>query len=326
MQNTRINAGRRQLIAAAAAAPFVGAHAASEWPQKTIRIVVPFPPGGLADFLGRHVGNFISKDLGTPVIVENRPGGGSNIGSNNVAKAAGDGYTLLLATSANAANVTLFRQLSYDPLRDFEPLTILAEANTSVVAHPSAPFSTIKELIEYAKSKPDEVAYGSPGIGTPGHLAAELLKQKAGIRMRHVPYQGAPQAAQDVMGNVTPVAFVNVNVSQTFIAAKRLKGLAVTGPTRWVQLPDVPTIAESGVEGYAWTSWMGLVAPTGTPQPVLDRLQKAISTARTDASFQAIRMQGSEPVFTSSADMRARLRSDVAAYASVIKLAGISVD
>ena len=298
--------------------------AQEQWPRKPIKIVVAYPPGGIADYIARNIGNSISADLGVPVIVENKPGAGTNIGSMMVARSAPDGYTLLLATSTNAANVTLFKKLGYDPVRDFAPLSIIADANTALVTHPSQPFKDIKQLIAYAKEKPDELAFGSPGIGSPGHLAGELFKKMAGIRMRHVAYQGGPQSAQDVMGGTVPLAFINMNVVQPFVEAKRLRALAVTGAKRWMLLPDVPTIAEAGLPGYAWSSWMGLAAPAGTPAPVIERLSGAIQRARTDASAQAIRQQGADPVFSTPAVMGERLRADVKACAEVIKVAGIA--
>lgn len=316
---------RREILVATLLSPFtsVSANNQETWPQKPIRIIVPYPAGGLADFLARHSGNAMGKKLGVPVIVENKPGGGANIGATMVARAAHDGYTLLLITSTHVANALLFKNSGYNPVKDFSPISILADANTAVVTNVSSPFRNLADVLAYAKANPDELAYGSPGIGSPGHLAAELLKQKTGISMRHVPYQGAPQAAQDVVGGVTPIAFVNLNVAQPLIQTNRLRALAVTGAKRWVSLPDVPTIGESGVTGYAWSSWMGLAAPAGTPEPVITMINKSVTGNNSEASMHTIIQQGSDPVFSTAEEMRVRLASDMKTYATVIQEAGI---
>ena len=319
--------GRAVLAALAALLVAVGpVSAGDKWPDRPIKLVVPYPPGGISDALGRHVARLLEKDLGQPVVVENKGGAGSNIGSDVVAKSAPDGYTLLLGSSANAVNMSLYRRMSYDTQRDFVPVTLLAEVPNVLVVNPSFPAKTVAELIAAAKPKPDELAYASAGSGSPAHLAAEQFNRLAGIRLRHIPYKGAGPAITDVIAGHVPMMFTNVAAVQGGIESGRLRMLATGSRARLPGYPGVPTIAEAGVPGYEASAWYGLLAPAGTPAPILARLQDALAAVRTPESLEAIRRLGAEPVVSTPEALKARIDAEVREYAKLVKEVGLVVD
>lgn len=298
-----------------------------DWPMQTIKIVVPWPAGGQPDSIARNIGNLISKDLGANIIVENKPGAASNIGASFGAKSLPDGYTLLVVTSTNAANMGLYKNPGYDLLKDFTPITTLGETATVIAVSPTLPVNTLDDLIKYAQKNPGDVAYGSPGIGSPGHLAAEQLQSMGKIKLRHIPYQGAPQAIQDLIGGNIQVAFVNVTVAQNFVESGKLKILAVTTKRRWPLLPNIPTVEEAGIKGYEWSSWIGLVAPTNTPKEIIEKLNKTIiNAASTKAAISSVRQMGIEPSFASPDDFGVRMSSDVSRYGLFIRKSGVTID
>jgi tripartite-type tricarboxylate transporter receptor subunit TctC len=309
-------------------AVFVGAPATAQdkWPEKSIKLVVPYPPGGISDALGRHVGRIMEKDLGQPIVVENRGGAGSNLGSDAVAKAAPDGYTILLGSTANAVNMTLYKTVAYNTLRDFAAVSLIADVPNVLVVNSALPFKTVGELIEHAKKKPDELNYASAGSGSPAHLAAELFNRGAGVQIRHVAYRGAGPAIVDVIGGRVEMMFTNLQAVFAGIDSGSLRLLGTGGTTRWPSYPNVPTIAESGVPGYEASAWYGLLVPAATPKQIIARLQKALAGVRDPLSMEAIRKLGAEPVVSTPEALQAKLEADIKSYEKLIKEAGITVD
>ena len=318
---------RRMVLAALAASMALGMQAAfAQWPDKPVKLVVPYPPGGIADALGRVVARAMEKDLGQPVVVENKGGAGSNIGSDLVAKSPADGYTILLGSSANSVNMSLYRKMPYDTQKDFVPVSLLADVPNVLVVTADFPAKTVGELIAMAKQKPDELAYASAGSGSPAHLAAEQFVRMAGVKIRHVPYKGAGPAMIDVTAGRVPMMFTNIAAVAGGIEGGRLRMLGTGSATRWPGYPKVPTIAESGVPGYEAGAWYGLMAPAGTPAAVLARLQRSLASLRTPESMEAIRKLGADPIVSTPEVLRARIDSEVATYAKLIKEVGLVAD
>ncbi|XQU73890.1 Tripartite tricarboxylate transporter substrate binding protein [Cupriavidus sp. H18C2] len=260
-----------------AAAQQAGAQAADPYPSKPITYVVPFAAGGTTDLLGRLIGQKLSAALGQSVVVENRAGAGGNIGSDYVAKAAPDGYTLLGGTiSSHAINVSLYPKMPYDPIRNFQPITLIGTLPNVLVVNSSSPWKSVQDVIAAAKAKPGAVNFGSSGNGTSQHLAAELFANMAGLRMTHVPYKGSSQAVQALLGNQVDLVFENSLAAIPMIQSGKFRALATTGPKRAGELPDVPTMDEAGLKGYEIVSWQAIFAPAGTPRPVVDKLSTEI--------------------------------------------------
>lgn len=301
-------------------------YAEAKWPDKPVTLVVPWPPGGVADFVGRIIGQRISSELGQPVIVENRPGAGTNIGSDYVAKARPDGYTLLLSSSNNAVNQFIFRSLPYDPVKSFTPVSLLVYVPNVLVVHPSVPARTVAELLNYAKKHPNELTYASAGNGSPAHLAAEKFKNMAGVQIRNITYKGASPALTDVMAGRVSMMFTNLPASLSMIQAGKLKAIGLGGTSRSPVIPEVPTIAEAGVPGYEASAWYGLMVPTGTPANVVARLQQALSAARTPATLDLLRQRGTDPRISPPEELQKQLQADLQTYGPLIKVAGITLE
>jgi tripartite-type tricarboxylate transporter receptor subunit TctC len=302
------------------------AFAQRSWPTRTIKLIVPFPAGGISDALGRHAARLLESELGQPVVVENKPGAGSNIGSEFVAKSPPDGYTLLLASNANLVNMALYRSPGYDTLRDFVPITVLADMPNILVVNSSFAAKTVSDLIEMARKDPNEVAYASAGSGSPAHIAAEEFLRVAAVRMRHVPYKGAAPAIADVMAGHVPVMFTTINSVAAGLRSGRLRALGIASTRRWPDLPEVPTIAEAGLAGYTAGAWCGLLAPAGTPPEVVARLQQAMNRLRAPDSLEVMRKQGTEPVMSTPEVMRERMKAEAASYARLVRETGLTVD
>src|ERR1700761_9294015 len=252
------------------------AMAEAAYPNRVIKVIVPYPPGGTTDLLGRLIADRIKGGLNATVIVENKPGAGTNIGAELVAHSPPDGYTLLLATSTTLAiNKTLYKKLPFDPVKDFAPISLVAEVPFALIVNPSIPAKTLAEFIAYAKANPG-MAYGSAGNGSPQHLSAELLKTQAGIDIRHVPYRGSAPAMTDVIANHIPFMIVDLEPALPQIKDGKVRVLGVTTPKRVAVAPDIPTMAESGLPGYQLVAWQGVVAPAGTPRPIVDALAAQI--------------------------------------------------
>lgn len=319
----------RPLVAAAA---LLAVHAAAfgqpAYPVKPVRMIVPFPPGGSTDIVGRVVAQKLTESLGQQVVVENRGGAGGTIGTEAAARAPADGYTLLMSPSAPIAiNVTLYKNLKYDTLRDFAPIIRIASSPLVLVVHPSVPVKSARELIAMLKARPHDFVYASAGNGTPQHLAAELFKTLAGVRMTHVPYKGSGQAIADVIAGQVPITFETFVSALEYTKSGRLRALAQTGAARSAQLPAVPTIAETGVRGYEAIGWWGLLAPAGTPQPVVTRLHSELARVfDTPEMRQRLVDLGSDPVIESPAQFGAFIKAEIAKWAKVIEESGAKVD
>src|SRR5882672_1356748 len=300
--------------------------AAQDWPTKPVRIIVPFTPGGVADNSARVVAEPLAARLGQQVVVENRPGASGNIGTLAVAQAEPDGYTLLLGFDGTMViNPHVFAAIPFDTLRDFAPVTKLGDATLILVAHPGAGVRNLGELIEQAKAKP--FSYGTSGTGGTPHLAGELLKQRTGAQLEHVPYKGGGQAITDVVGGQIPLVFTAIATAQQYVKGGRLVGLGVPGARRSPALPEVPTFQESGLAGFDVSSWVGIFAPAKTPQPVVDKLQRELLAAlRTPFVKERYATLGIEPVGNTPREFFEQVRDDLARWAEVVKAANLKVE
>src|SRR5262249_18779997 len=270
---------------------------AEAYPVKASRLIVPFPPGGPLDVVARSVGQKLSEAWAQPVVVDNRPGAGGNIGADLVAKSAPDGYTILEgALSTHAVNVSLYNRMPYDPVRDFAPITLVAVTPNVLVLNPSVPANSVKELIAYAKANPGKLAFGSGSNGSAGHLAGELFKTEAGVDMVHVPYKGGAPAMQDLLSGQTQLMFDNLANSMQQVRAGKLKALAVTTARRSTLVPDLPTLAEAGLPGFdIYTSW-GFMAPAGTPKEIVAKWNAEVARILATPEMKAFfAQQGAEP-------------------------------
>lgn len=301
---------------------------ATNYPNKPLRLVVPFPPGGAADILARGLAPKLSAQLGQRIVVDNRPGANGVIGFDMVAKAPADGYTLLMAyTTGVAVNPLLVAKIPYDVVKDFAAVCMLARTPMVLVANSTLQANSVQELIALAKATPNKITYGSPGMGNPNHLAGELFKSTAGVDLVHAPYKGAALVITDVIAGHIPVAFVTLTAALPQIRAKRLKALAVTSDKRSSAAPDIPTMSEASLIGVEINEWFGILAPAGTPKPVLSRLNveiaKAVQSPEVNRRFAE---QGLEPVTTTIDEFSAVIKSDIDKSARIIKRAGIRVE
>ncbi|HTO47394.1 MAG TPA: tripartite tricarboxylate transporter substrate binding protein [Burkholderiales bacterium] len=300
---------------------------AQGYPSKPIRVIVGYSPGGATDIVARTLAGKLQESLGQPVIVENKPGANSNIGSEIVAKSAADGHTLLLGTIANAINMAAYTGLGYDTLRDFAPVTQTMSAPSVLAAHPSLPVKDLKGLIALAKEKPNTIAFASSGNGSSPHLAGELLKMRAGIQIVHVPYKGAAPALSDLIAGHVPIGFQTALSAMPYLQSGRLRVLGVASPQRLAQLPDVPTIAEAGLPQFEVSSWNGLLAPAKTPPEIVAILHaasvKALASPDVREKFAA---QGAETVGSSPDEFRAYIRAEIDKWTLVIRASGAKFD
>jgi tripartite-type tricarboxylate transporter receptor subunit TctC len=293
------------------------------YPERTIRVIVPFPPGGALDGVARLLGKALTDNIGA-TLVDNRGGAGGIIGMEAAAHAAPDGYTLLLSHNGLAAMPGLYHDLPFDPVRDFAGIVTAASGAYVLVVNPKAPFRSVAELIAYAKANPGRLTYGSAGIGSTVHLAAEFFKRMAAIDILHVPYKGAAQATTDLLGGQVEMMFAPVIASLSFANAGKLTALAVTSARRSAIAPDLPTVAESGLPGFEVTGWYGLAAPAGTPMPAIVKLNAEINRALASAGFvEQLRQQGLEPVGGPPEEASARIASEVVRWTKIIREAGI---
>ena len=299
---------------------------AQEYPSRPIRMVIPFEPGATNDILGRWAGSKLGEAFGRQVLVENRAGAGGSIGVDFVAKSPADGYTLVLGNTGNlAVNPTLYPDLPYDPVRDLQPVTLLAKAPLILVSHPSAPFKTVKDLIARAKSRPGAFTYGSGGSGSGGHLAMELLKSLAKIDVTHVPYKGAAPALLNVISGELSLVFVGAAAATVQIKAGKVHALAVSGERRLPAFAAMPTIEEAGVAGYNCTLWYGVLAPAGSPSLVVSRLQSILVRALQDPDIKArLADDGTEPAGSTPEEFSRLIRNEIALWAPLIKASGKS--
>jgi tripartite-type tricarboxylate transporter receptor subunit TctC len=316
-------------VATAAAASLLPLSAGAQaYPNKPITIIVPFSAGGTTDILARIVGQALTAELGQSVVIDNRAGAGGNIGGQMAARAAADGYTLFMGTvGTHAINESLYKKMPFNPIKDFAPLTRVANVPNLLVAHPSQPFKTVQEMIAYAKANPGKLNFGSSGSGSSIHLSGELFKSMAKVDMVHIPYKGSAPAVNDLLGNQIAIMFDNMPSAISHVRAGKLRPIAVTTAKRSPELPDVPTIAEAGVPGYEATSWFGLFAPAKTPAPIVAQLNKAIVKVLNQPDVkQKIADQGGDIVSETPEQFAAFIKAETAKWGKVVKESGASVD
>jgi tripartite-type tricarboxylate transporter receptor subunit TctC len=316
------------MAAALACGPTFAQTATANWPNKPIRYIVPFAPGGTTDILARTIGEKLGAALGQPIVVENKPGQGGSLGAAELARAAPDGYTIGGGTiSSHAINATLYDKLPYDPVTSFAPITLYATQPNVLLVHPSVPAKDLREFIQLLKSNPDKYSFGSAGNGTSQHISGELFKTMAGVRMQHIPYRGSGQMMPELLGGNLPVAFDNIATAIQHVNSSKLRALAVTSATRSVVAPDVPTMAESGLAGYDISSWQAVFAPAGTPAPIIERLYTEIARILKMPEMQkrltdlGLNISGMSPP-----ELAALVKSDVPRLGKVVKDSGARAD
>jgi tripartite-type tricarboxylate transporter receptor subunit TctC len=301
---------------------------AQAYPSKPVRWIIPFPPGGGTDVISRTIAQKLTEAWGQQVIADNRPGSGGTIGLAAAAKLPGDGYTIVLGQLANVAIApALYSKLPYDPIKDFTPVTLALTSPLILVAHPSFPARNVKELIAVAKAKPDVVTFGSPGNGTTGHLGTELIKTAGGVKMTHIPYKGAVPAFTGLLGGEIAIYMSSIQPAIPQLNAGRVKALGVTSSKRIASLPNVPTIAESGLPGYEVTNWYGVMMPAGVPKDVLakvhDEVARILKMQDVQQRFQA---EGGDTAPNTPEQFAAFIRSEIAKWAKAVKASGAKVD
>jgi tripartite-type tricarboxylate transporter receptor subunit TctC len=297
---------------------------AQQYPARPVRFVVPFPPGGSVDTLARTIGARLGDRLGQQVIVDNRPGGNGNIGMEIVAQARPDGYTILVGYIANLAIApSLYVKLPFDPVKDYAPITQIASSPNVLTAHPSVPAKNLQELIALAKVKPGGVTFASTGIASVGHLTGELLNSLAGVKMTHVPYKGGGQAITDLLGGHVNVMFSGFSAAMPHIKTGKIRALAVTGAQRSPALPEAPTIAEQGFPGVEATAWYGILAPAGTPRPIVTRLHdEIVKILKLPEVVQRLDGLGFEIVGSTPEEFAAYIKSEIRKWEKVVKASG----
>jgi tripartite-type tricarboxylate transporter receptor subunit TctC len=306
----------------------VGGAAAQDYPNRPITLVVPFPPGGSTTIVARIVGDKLSEALGQQIVVDNRGGAGGTIATRAASKATPDGYTILLGyTGTLAIGPTLYPSAGYDPRKDFEAIGLIGHAPNSLVVHPSFNVHSVKDLVAYAKANPGKVNYGSAGVGTVSHVSGVYFANAAGIELTHVPYKGTGPALTDLLGGHIPMAFAPIPATHANIAEGKLRGLAVTSAKRSTLLPDVPTIAESGIPGFEASLYYGLVAPAGTPRPIIDKLNHALRTAlASDEVRKRLATDGAEPTPSSPEEYAAQIDREETKWSKVVKDSGAKAE
>jgi tripartite-type tricarboxylate transporter receptor subunit TctC len=304
------------------------AQSAISYPVKPVRLIIPYPPGGGNDIMGRAVAERLGDRLAQQVVVDNRGGASTIIGAETAAKAPKDGYTLLMAPNTTLAIIPNMKaNLPYDPIKDFEPISLVSASPYLLVVNPAFPPTTVKELIALAKAKPGQINYATPGYGTSNHLAAELFKSVVGIDLVHVPYKGTAQAVTDVLGGHIPVMFAATASVRQHVEQRRLRALGISTIKRNPAVPDVPTLDEGGVKGFDARSWVGLMAPRGTPKPVTDKLHVTITVVIRDNELrQKLTAQGFDPETSTAEAFAAHIRAELARYGKVIKAAKLTME
>ncbi len=317
------------LLASAAVAYSVGSSAQpQDYPSKAIRVVIPFAAGGPTDVMSRALAQKLSAALGQPVVADNRPGAGGNIGAEIVAKAAPDGYTLLIGTNGPlAANLTLFGKLPYDPVKDFAPVTLYTYLPNILAVHPSVPAHNIAELISLLKSKPDEYSYASGGTGTSSHFSGELFKSMTGVRMNHIPYKGDGASMVDVLGGQVPIVFCSVLAGMRHVASGKIRALGVTSAQRVPAVPDIAPIAESGLPGFDLTAWYAVMVPAGTPKEIVRKLNTTlVQIIRSPELKEKIESMGGIPVGSTPEELADLIKAEIPRWAKLVKESGAKAD
>ena len=313
-------------LAAAALAPGL-ATAQDAWPSKPVRLILPFPPGGGTDILGRLIAERLTAGLGQPVVTENRGGAGGNVGAEAAARSAPDGYTIVLVAPSLAISPSLYSKLNYDPVRDFAPVSLVATVPNVMITHPSVPANTLAEFIKVAKTKPGGMNFGSGGSGTSNHLACELFNIVAGVKLVHIPYKGVNLAMQDVLSGQIHLVVIGVPAAAPHIKAGKLRALAIVAPQRAAALPEVPTVAEAGLRDFEVTTWYGILAPAGTPRPIVTRLNaEIVRVMHTPEVKERLAAMATDPVTSTPEEFADYIKREIAKWGEVVRKAGLKAD
>ena len=314
-------------LAAATIAAAMSSAWAQAWPARPVNLIVPFPAGGTTDVLARALGQELSKSLGQPVVVENRPGAGATLGADHVAKAKPDGYTLLMGAVHHTIATSVYRRLGYDFQKDLAPITVVAVVPNVLVVHPQVPAKTVQELLAQARAQPGKLAYGSNGAGTGQHLIGAQFESMGGVELLHVPYKGSGPLTTDLLGGQIAMSFDTVTPVLPHIKAGKLRALAVTTARRSVALPDVPTLDEAGLKGFDMGTWFGVLAPAAVPKDVVQRLNaEMVKIIRSPDFSRRMAEIGAVPIGDSPAEMQARIGADTANYAKLVKDANVAIN
>jgi tripartite-type tricarboxylate transporter receptor subunit TctC len=297
------------------------------WPTRPIRFILPFPPGGGTDILGRLIAERLSANLGQPVVTENRGGAGGNVGAEAAARSASDGYTIVLVAPSLAISPTLYSKLNYDPVKDFAPISLVATVPNVMITQASLPVQSLQDFIAFARSKPGALNFGSGGAGTSNHLAGELFNIVTGVKLVHVPYKGVNLAMQDVLAGNVHLVFIGIPAAAPHIKAGRLRALAAVAPQRSSALPEVPTVAEAGLRDFEVTTWYGVLAPAGTPRPVVARLNsELVKIMHSPELKERLAATGTEPLTSTPEEFAAYIKREIAKWGEVIRKAGVKAD
>jgi tripartite-type tricarboxylate transporter receptor subunit TctC len=339
MKNAGPDAGsriRRALLQACCASALAlglstattAAESAASFPSRPVTIVVPFPAGGATDITGRLVAEGLSKKWGQSVIVENRPGAGGNVGSAYVAKAAPDGYTLILGvTGSHGINVSLYKHMPYDPLKDFEPISQATLYPNAIVVNPSFPASNLKQLVELVKAHPGKYSYGSDGNGTASHLGMEMLKHRAGMEIVHVPYRGSTPMVTDLLGGTIPIGITGLPAVQPYVRSGKLKLIAITTAHRFASSPGYPTVAEQGYPGYAAAPWSGFFAPKGTPHDIVEKISRDMRAVMSDSQARKkMESVGSELTPSTPQQFHDFVANEIKKWKEAVQISGAHID
>ena len=300
---------------------------AQEWPTKPLRLILPFPPGGGTDILGRLIAERLSAGLGQAVIAENRGGAGGNVGAEAAARSAPDGYTIVLVAPSLAISPSLYSKINYDPVKDFAPISLVATVPNVMVTQPALPAQNLIDFIQYAKAKPGALNFGSGGAGTSNHLAGELFNLVTGVKLVHVPYKGVNLAMQDVLGGNVHLVFIGIPAAAPHIKSGKLRALAVVAPRRSAALPDVPTVSEAGLQNFDVTTWYGILAPAGTPRNIVTRLNgELVKIMSSPEMKEKLSATGTEPLTSTPEEFADYIKREMAKWGDVIRRAGVKAD
>jgi tripartite-type tricarboxylate transporter receptor subunit TctC len=297
------------------------------WPSRPVRFILPFPPGGGTDILGRMIAERLSAHLGQPVVTENRGGAGGNVGAEAAARSAPDGYTIVLVAPSLAISPSLYSKINYDPVKDFAPISLVATVPNVMITQPSLPVQNLQEFIAYVKSKPGQLNFGSGGAGTSNHLAGELFNLVTGTKLVHIPYKGVNLAMQDVLSGNVHLVFIGIPAAAPHVKAGKLRALALVAPQRSAALPDVPTVAEAGLREFEVTTWYGVLAPAGTPRNVITRLNgELVKIMHSPELKDKLAAMGTDPLTGTPEEFAAYIKSEIAKWGDVIRKAGVKAD
>jgi tripartite-type tricarboxylate transporter receptor subunit TctC len=326
-RSSRVSRAARAGILALGLAAMPWAHAADAYPSKPVRVIVPFPPGAGVDIVTRLVAARLTVSMGQQFIIENKPGAAGNLGAEYVARATPDGYTLLAAASSITASSSLYSHLAFDLKRDFAPVAMMASAPFLLVVNPAVPVKSVQELISYAKANPGKLTFASTGNGSSPHLTMEVFKRQAGVDMLHVPYKGSGPALTDLVSGQVNVMFANILSVLPQVKSGRLRALAVSSARRSTAAPEYPTVAEAGLKGFQSETWFAILAPAGTPEAVIAKLNTEVAKAAASPEVrEQLKLQGAEPGSGSPADLRAYINEEVDKWSAAVKAAGVKIE